>query len=354
MEETNINFTDEENICLPDGVYTIKDENLEELSISLDDKTRTYRKASVVDEDDTKCEREIESQEKKELNIQVIEKDEYRYIGETKKDLRDGFGICYFKNGDVYKGQWRFDKKEGLGIMVYKNGSVMKGELWDDNFSGFCKLNENRKTITGYYRGGRFYDIVIVTQKNKYYEGEIAQDDTKISLGKLVWNHTNKQIMGEIYDYNEGCGFGILINNSNCMYLGEVRNKIFQNYIEVYNLEGGAYFGITKDSLKNGICFSFYKDGKVSFGNYINNFKNGPFLNFSNYQNLAKSSVRLELFHFDFKSKFVDKMEPSKKYLQLNYPEYCYILNIHYQEIISKLSEVLVEEMAFFNSLVKK
>lgn len=364
MEEANINpnFTDEESTTLPEGISLQIPENLSNLfdlqweSEEKNSRISTARKASTVEEED-RCSREpFESIQDRDRDrvIQVIEKEEYKYIGEIKNDLREGFGLCYYKNGSVYKGTWTNDRREGLGIYVNSSGEIIQGEISDDCFNGYVEFSQpNFKfSIQGNYRHNRFTDYVKVKSHHKVFEGEVSDKESKISIGKLIStkNDNCKIFMGEISNYTQECGLGVLFNN-NCMYLGEIRNKLFENYIELYNKDGFAYFGSIEKNLKQGICFTFSKDGKVTFGKYTDNFRNGPFLSFSNCHNLAKSSVRLEIFHLDFKSKIVDKMEPSKKYLITNYPEYCYILNINYNDLIYKLNEVLLEELSFFNCI---
>ena len=362
MEETHLNpnITDEETISLPEGIAgPIEDNahNAYNAQWESEEKTSrisTARKASTVEEED-RWNRDRECVDSiQDRIIHCLEKEDYKYIGEMKNEMRDGFGVCYYRNGSVYKGMWVNDKREGLGIYKGENGEVLQGEVYDDCFNGYVEfLQPHLKfSMTGAYRHNRFTDCVIVKSHHKTFEGEACDMDTHISVGKLISqkNGNTKIFMGEIHNYTQESGFGILISN-NSMYLGEIRNNLFENYIEMYNSDGAAYFGLIQKSLKQGICFTYSKDGKVSYGRYSNNLKNGPFLSFSNCHNLAKSSVRLEIFHFDFKSKFVDKMEPSKKYLLTNYPEYCFILNINYNEIIYKLNDVLLEEMAFYNSI---
>jgi hypothetical protein len=360
MEEAHINpnFTDDETTTLPEGIAGPIHENLSNLFNSQWEyeekfpRISTARKASTVEEEDRWSREPFESFQDR--VIQVIEKEDYKYIGEIKNEIREGFGVCYYKNGSVYKGMWINDRREGLGIFINSSGEITQGEINDDCFNGYVEFSHPNKkfSISGDYRHNHFTDYVIVKSRHKVFEGEVCDKESKISIGKLISNKNEnfKIFMGEISNYTQECGYGILFNN-NSMYLGEIRNKLFENYIELYNKDGAAYFGSIEKNLKQGICFTFSKDGKVTFGKYTDNFRNGPFLSFSNCHNLAKSSVRLEIFHLDFKSKVVDKMEPSKKYLLTNYPEYCYILNINYNDLIYKLNEVLLEEMTFFNTI---
>ncbi len=303
-------------------------------------------------------------------NLQLIEKETYKYLGEMKNEQRDGFGVCNYNNGDIFKGLWRSDQREGFGVLITTDGCIFQGEMIDDNFEGFCeKINPNTKqNIIGHCHHNEFTDIVIVKNENKTFEGEVLPNETNstnnidnhISIGRLISTASkgkkgSKIFMGEIKNYNEECGYGICLfkanNSDNIMYQGKAFNKNFEDFLAMYNSDGGACFCYLENSKKNGFSLSFTKDGKVSFGEYRNNFKEGPFFSFSNCHNLPKSSVRMEIYQDDFKSKVVDKMETSKKYLSTYYPEYSNILHFNYSEVITKLNDVINDELAYLTHI---
>lgn len=290
----------------------------------------------------------------------TIENDKYKYIGQIKDEMREGFGICYYKNGTIFKGTYKSDRREGWGIEIYQNGDSLQGETVDDCFNGYCELRNkystNKFTLTcGYYRGHRFVDIITLSDEYRNYEGEIIHDsNSRISIGKLIRLNKNckKIFMGEIQSYKDECGYGIFLifNKVTSMYLCQIRNKQYEHYYEMFNSDGISNFGIISKGIKQGLCFSFSKDGKVAFGKFEDNYKNGPFITFSNSQNLPKSSVRLEMYHYDFRSKCVDKMDTLKKYILTNYPEYKGILDVNYTEIIGKMNLVINEEMSYLQT----
>jgi hypothetical protein len=294
--------------------------------------------------------------------IGVLENEDFKYIGEIRNDLREGFGVCYYKNGTIFKGTFKNDRKEGWGIEVQPNGDQIRGETIDDTFNGYCELVKSELSggpslTCGHFRGNRFTDIITVSDETRIYEGEVLQNlHTNISIGKLVRNNKkNKKIfMGEIQFYKDECGYGVflLFNQNTTMYLCEIRNRNYENYYEMFNSDGISNMGMIRKGVKQGLCFSFSKDGKVAYGKFTDNYKNGPFITFSNCHNIPKSSVRLEMYHLDFRSKSVDKMEALKKYLFTNYPEYSDILNVNYTEIISKMNAVITEEMASLNTYI--
>jgi hypothetical protein len=285
--------------------------------------------------------------------IQVLDCEEYKYIGEIVEDKREGFGVCYYSNGKIYIGEWQNDQINGLGKLIQSNGEILQGDVYQGNFRGYCQLINHKQKffMEGYYENNHFLGPVIVMSDYKKFEGETITQNN-ISIGKLTSSKkSNRLFFGEIANYTTESGYGILINKNLNMYIGYIKNKQFRDYIELYSHDGASFFGRLNDKgLKQGLSFSFSKDARVSFGVYEENSRNGPFLHFSNSHNLNKSSVRMELFHFDFRSRVVDKMETSKKYLLMYYPEFCNILNVNYLEVINRLNNVIVEEIAFYQS----
>ncbi|EFC41252.1 predicted protein [Naegleria gruberi] len=52
------------------------------------------------------------------------------YEGSIVNDVKEGYGVYSYKNGDVYEGNWKQDKKHGEGIYYFANGGCFKGK-WD-------------------------------------------------------------------------------------------------------------------------------------------------------------------------------------------------------------------------------
>ena len=297
--------------------------------------------------------REIDENLKEKKQIQVFDCDEYRYIGEITEDKREGFGICYYTNGKIYIGQWLNDHIHGLGKLIYPNGEILQGEVYQGKFEGYCQLINHKQKffMEGRYENEKFIGHINVKSDYKKFEGEVADPHSNISIGKLMsTKKPNRIFFGEISNYTTESGYGILINKNLNMYIGSIKNKQFRDYIELYSHDGASFFGrLNNKGHKQGLSFSFSKDARVSYGFYEENSRNGAFIHFSNSHNLNKSSVRMELFHLDFRSRVVDKMETSKKYLLMYYPEFCNILKVNYAEIILKLNNVIIEELSFYH-----
>jgi hypothetical protein len=72
----------------------------------------------------------------------------FKYWGQHKLWLKDGFGTSEKPSGEVYKGQWKDDRKEGYGICRYTDGSRYQGFWKDDKRHGKGFLNNPDGTET--------------------------------------------------------------------------------------------------------------------------------------------------------------------------------------------------------------
>lgn len=54
----------------------------------------------------------------------------FEYLGDWRDNCRNGFGRCYYYNGDLYEGQWLHDKRHGKGKAFLQSGERYVG-LWE-------------------------------------------------------------------------------------------------------------------------------------------------------------------------------------------------------------------------------
>jgi len=69
---------------------------------------------------------------------------------------RDGFGVCYYLNGNVFCGQWTEDRRHGQGVMFYGDGCIYEGQ-WSRNArhgEGTFK-RPGQWTYTGSWKDGK-------------------------------------------------------------------------------------------------------------------------------------------------------------------------------------------------------
>jgi len=63
------------------------------------------------------------------------------YFGQLNQQIRQGVGIYYFPNKEIYGGKWKNNKFEGKGMYIYNNGDVYEGELSTWKRSNKCGYN---------------------------------------------------------------------------------------------------------------------------------------------------------------------------------------------------------------------
>ena len=101
----------------------------------------------------------------------------WKYVGQVVNGLREGKGILYGDNGDIYKGDYRNDKLEGKGIYYHNNGGRYEGDYRNSKREG--------KGIYYFNNGNR-------------YEGD-WRNDKKEGKGIAYFNNGNRE-MGDFYN----------------------------------------------------------------------------------------------------------------------------------------------------------
>ena len=119
---------------------------------------------------------------------------------ECYSNVKDGYGINIFKNGDRYIGFWEKNTMHGMGIYVFKSldstAIAYLGEFYYGKFHGLGKLvkmldDQNGEII---YRGtwvdGKKSEQGIYFYENPhvYYQGGWVKDE-KSGDGKLIFNN---------------------------------------------------------------------------------------------------------------------------------------------------------------------
>ena len=75
-----------------------------------------------------------------------------KYIGQFENNSRDGKGIFYFNDGEMYEGDFKNDKAEKKGIWYWNNGDRnMRDYLKDEPIGIYDILLYNGKVESGYY-----------------------------------------------------------------------------------------------------------------------------------------------------------------------------------------------------------
>lgn len=335
----------------------LEDDNLDQIS--------RERKASTTEEHDTLIQAAIENEvavrdhgikQRRNSAIQglklvAIKTDKYKYIGETLNGAREGFGICYYSNGDQYIGQWKANKKHGLGKLTLSNGDTNAGELVEDIFEGYCEIVSVEKQLSacGLAKEGKFIDEVIVHKGNKCIEGLKMNQLNSDQVCKITYSPQH-YFIGNV-DWSSVMlenGFGISVMKNLFIYMGEIKELKSNGYGEIYHTDGTRMYGFFKDNKKHGLVITIFKDGIAMIGEYVNDMKHGPFYI------ISKGYLKMELYLSGFRCKVVERIDNIRRYLQLNYPEHSHILKFNYKSLLDSLLQLKENEDILSEIMPKK
>lgn len=193
------------------------------------------------------------------------------YIGETKKQLRDGFGVYNYPNKFFrYEGEWSKGKKHGHGKLVMADGSFYEGQFIDGEIQGhgFRRWAFTGNEYTGQFVKGELngYGVMVYGDGTRY-EGEWVENRRE-GEGKL----TNKD--GSIYEgffhnhRRHGEGKWILSNGD--VYEGDWVNDLRQGHGVMKFVDGTIYGGQWWGDVFNGEGSMFHNSGVSYEGMWVN------------------------------------------------------------------------------------
>ncbi len=99
------------------------------------------------------------------------------YDGEYLEDKKDGFGVCYYKEGSInYVGNWKNGKRSGSGVGYRLSDGTMHIGKWNDN--------KPENIGARFDKDGNFLDVC--TYVDGVREGKSVKFD---SMGRVVVQH---------------------------------------------------------------------------------------------------------------------------------------------------------------------
>ncbi|XP_046543654.1 MORN repeat-containing protein 1-like isoform X2 [Haliotis rubra] len=195
------------------------------------------------------------------------------YVGETKKLLREGFGVYTYENQFFrYEGQWQRGKKHGHGKLLMKDGTFYEGLFANGEIQGHgykyfatsgCKYTGQfeRGELHGYgvmqYKDGTLFEGewahnrkqgygVLKTGENSTYEGEFV-GSMRHGDGTMIYNGVYKASNGDRYTGNwvmdKRQGQGHLICQDGTEYEGQWLNDMFHGEGKMVHASGIIYEG---------------------------------------------------------------------------------------------------------------
>ena len=122
-----------------------------------------------------------------------------KYVGDTKKSQRHGWGRYYYANGDVYEGEFRNNKFNGRGAVTFANGNQLIAEFTDNRpaLTGTL-LYPNGDRFDGDIRNGKAHGQGIYTYADgSRYVGPLKND---LPHGKgTIYYANGDRYSGELY-----------------------------------------------------------------------------------------------------------------------------------------------------------
>lgn len=285
----------------------------------------------------------------KDKSIKTIYTNKYKYVGETDhSNQRHGFGICDFRNNNLYIGQFMEGKLHGFGKIILANGEVLQGEFENNRIQGFLEHilnNESKQIITKGFPSEKGIFKYKRTSGDECIniEGEYDLNNQSTGLGRILCTEKGLLYEGELANFcSNGWGMASIIDKF--IYMGQLNFGKLNGYGEIYYPDGGKFFGFYKENIKHGLSILFTSDAKVTFGGYLNNIKNGPFIIYN------KNIFSIELYHHGFRSRVFERYESGKSYFRTFYPEYEWVSCINMKKIFEYFNQINPDK--FLNTLV--
>ena len=169
-----------------------------------------------------------------------------KYIGETKGEKKEGYGILYYKNGDRYEGFWENNLENGTGSFFYNDGSLYIGQFINGKKNGIGTLyyNNGDKYYGNFINGKKNGRGLFISNDNNRFIGSF-KNNFKHGKGIMYFNK-NKKLSKEIWNN------GILIFNHIINIEGNIKVKHTMKIFSKKNSLGlGFFLGNLSDSENN-------------------------------------------------------------------------------------------------------
>ena len=169
-----------------------------------------------------------------------------KYIGETKGEKKEGYGILYYKNGDRYEGFWENNLENGTGSFFYNDGSLYIGQFINGKKNGIGTLyyNNGDKYYGNFINGKKNGRGLFISNDNNRFIGSF-KNNFKHGKGIMYFNK-NKKLSKEIWNN------GILMSNRIISIEGNIKVKHTMKIFSKKNSLGlGFFLGNLSDSENN-------------------------------------------------------------------------------------------------------
>ena len=236
-----------------------------------------------------------------------------QYIGDWKKNKKDGYGVKIYSNKDKYEGYWKNDMRHGKGTYWLCIGKNTYRKLYTGDW---CENKKEGKGIF-FYKDGGCYDGnwknskrdgkgLMIYSNGDTYEGH-WQNDLKHGYGIIEYEYPENKKGHKYYGYwckdlKEGQGY-YYFSDTGKIYLGEWHEDIPRTGI--YTTVEEAKLTQTHDNLNNigkvpEIRVLRLKDPMKILEESISN------VHFIRQIKLTKKKNFSELFAFDYQQELIN------------------------------------------------
>ena len=138
-----------------------------------------------------------------------------KYIGEIKNNMKHGIGIFIWPDYSRYEGQFFEDKMEGWGLIHFFDGKLFQGQILNGIPHGYGEFiwNNNNRYVGNYVKGQKegFGIYIMNIEKNNK-----TKNDLVIYIG--FWKNGKQE------------GYGIVIKNKKINYVKYKEGKKIRQY----------------------------------------------------------------------------------------------------------------------------
>ncbi|KAJ8022140.1 MORN repeat-containing protein 1 [Holothuria leucospilota] len=193
------------------------------------------------------------------------------YVGETRTQLRHGYGIYKYPNQFFrYEGEWKEGKKHGHGKLVMTDGSYYEGEFINGEIEGhgFRKWATTGNTYSGQFCNGELNGFGIMTYgTGAVYEGEFQSNKRE---GRGVMKFADGSVYEGLFHNNVRHGEGSQsFANGDC-YVGDWVQDKRQGSGELKFYDGSVYDGQWRNDFYNGAGTLIHSSGMTYDGMWVN------------------------------------------------------------------------------------
>ncbi|CAH1780105.1 unnamed protein product, partial [Owenia fusiformis] len=195
-----------------------------------------------------------------------------QYIGETNKQIRNGFGVYNYSNKFFrYEGEWQGGLKHGHGKLLLGDGSYYEGEFTEGEITGhgFKYTSCNGNKYSGQFVQGEMHGQGIMEYgNNSRYEGEWVRN-RRVGYGSLT-DARNNLYQGIFYE-NKRHGEGTQTYENGDEYTGDWVQDKRQGHGELKCQDSTVYEGQWRNDMFNGQGTMIHSSGMCYEGMWINN-----------------------------------------------------------------------------------